>query len=463
MERNVITRERVDHKIIFVMVSLISFGLVMIFSVATSQSNMGLFMKQVVCMSIGLILVYVMQHMSIDLIRPFVVPAYVVSYIFIFMLLLPKPFTRTVNGATRWLNFGVAFQVAEFVKIAVIIMLAYTIEQNQSRKDGIGTEFLFILRLWVLGGLPTGLLLIISDDLSSSMVIAGITFMMSFVSSRGGFSWLLHIGLALLVVLGVTVAVIHVSQNLPTEAALMAGEVSFRTGRVAAWLHPENYTHSVGFQPTHCLYAIANGGWLGKGLGQSWQKSILPESENDVIFAIIIEELGIFGGIVLIGLFGVLVSQMSKVASRTKDLFGRMIVVGIIGHIMLQVIIHCGVCTNLLPNTGIGLPFISSGMTASFLQLAEMTLVLAVAREYIFRLNDQKSKMRRASREERRSKTPQGSIAAQKREQRIRHERHEEALKSRKMNSRSTSYRNTSFRSRRSKAKTSSRVTRTKR
>ncbi len=401
MERNVIYRDRVDHKILFTMVSLIAFGLVMIYSVASAQENLKLFYKQAACMIVGFTLVFFLRRIKMNyLLFKMAIPTYLLGYILIFMLRLPEPVTVTVNGATRWLKVGpVNFQVAEFVKLAVILMLAGWAEYARYRR-GLAEELGFILGGWVMGTIPAALLMFISNDLSSSLVVMGITFIMTFVSSRGKLSWIMHI-LAVLMVAGLVAASIYyVSQHMPTEAQVQANEVSFRLGRIAAWLHPERYVNTIAYQSVHCLYAIANGGWFGKGLGQSWQKASLPESENDVIFAIIIEELGIFGGLVLIFLFIVLVTLICKVAFNTKNLFDRMVCTGVASHIMLQVIIHCGVCTNLIPNTGIGLPFISSGLTATLFQLAEMTIVLSAASVHIFNRYNRKLQRDRKRRKE---------------------------------------------------------------
>ena len=383
MERKVIYRDRIDHKILFIMVSLIAFGLVMIYSVAISQNRISLFYKQLACMSVGFAGVFLLRRIKIDYMLYIMAwPAYVLSYGLTFMLLLPEPITVNVNGATRWLKVGpVNFQVAEYVKLAVILLLAWWIEYARYRR-GTLEEVIFIVGGWVLGGLPAGLLMVISNDLSSSLVVLGITFVMTFVSSRGWTSWILHILLFMLAVAAVILVVMYVERNMPDPSEV--NEVPFRIRRIAAWLHPERFADTIAYQSVHCLYAIANGGWFGKGLGQSWQKASLPESENDVIFAIIVEELGIFGGLVLIFLFIVLVTLIFKVALNQKNLFSKMVCTGVGTHIMLQVVIHCGVCMNLIPNTGIGLPFISSGLTAALFQLAEMTIVLSAANVHIF-------------------------------------------------------------------------------
>ncbi|MBR5047323.1 MAG: FtsW/RodA/SpoVE family cell cycle protein, partial [Eubacterium sp.] len=383
MERKIIYRDRIDHKILFIMVSLIAFGLVMIYSVAISQDRISLFYKQLACMSAGFAGVFVMRRIKLDyFLYVMAIPVYVISYGLTLLLLAPEPITVNVNGATRWLKLGpVNFQVAEYVKLAVILILALWIEYARYRR-GLQEEIIFVFGGWLLGAIPAGLLMVISNDLSSSLVVLGITFVMVFVSSRGWTGWIMHIMLFLAAVAGVIVIVMYVERNMPDPNDV--SEVSFRIGRIAAWLHPERYANTIAYQSVHCLYAIANGGWFGKGLGQSWQKASLPESENDVIFAILVEELGIFGGLVMLFLFMVLVTLIFKVAMNQKNLFSKMVCTGVGAHMVLQVVIHCGVCMNLIPNTGIGLPFFSSGLTAALFQLAEMTIVLSAANVHIF-------------------------------------------------------------------------------
>ncbi|MDO4977860.1 MAG: FtsW/RodA/SpoVE family cell cycle protein [Eubacteriales bacterium] len=388
MARNVKRLDRIDHKIIFVLVSLIIYGLVMIFSIVSVKGNMGVFFKQVLCMVAGLAMMYLFHFAHISILKRLTFLIYPAAYVAILFLLLPSPYTVTANGAKRWINVGgfFSFQVAEFVKLAVILMLALWVEMCKNREDSIKAELAYVIPGWFMGAIPAFLLYKISNDLSSSAVILGITFIITLVSSKNLVSIFLHILFVILAVVAVVMIVQNIRHHMPTEAQIEANEISFRTARIAAWLAPEKYAKTVGFQPLHCLYAVANGGWFGKGLGQSWQKSILPMSDNDVIFAIIIEELGIFGGLVLIFLFGVLVTLMCNVAYNIKDAYNRIIILGVVAHIVLQVLIHCGVCTNTIPNTGIGLPFISSGMTAGFFQLFEMAMVLSITRGYLFEI-----------------------------------------------------------------------------
>ena len=166
----------------------------------------------------------------------------------------------------------------------------------------------------------------------------------------------------------------------------MAMETSgnFRLRRILVWLNPEKYASEGGYQIMQALYAIGSGGFFGKGLGNSAQKMIIPEVQNDMILSIICEELGIFGGIFVLILFGYLLYRLFFIAQNAPDLFGSLIVTGIFIHIALQVILNIAVVLNLMPNTGVTLPFISYGGTSIVFLMLEMAIALSVARQIKF-------------------------------------------------------------------------------
>jgi cell division protein FtsW len=155
----------------------------------------------------------------------------------------------------------------------------------------------------------------------------------------------------------------------------------YRSTRIEAWLHPETAGTDAVFQTMMGLYAIGSGGLFGKGLGESLQKlGNVPESQNDMIFTIICEELGLFGAICLILLFILLIWRMMVIANNARDLYGSLLVIGVMSHIAIQVILNIAVVTNSLPNTGVILPFISYGGTSIIFLMAEIGLVLSVSR-----------------------------------------------------------------------------------
>ena len=200
--------------------------------------------------------------------------------------------------------------------------------------------------------------------MSSALIIVGIAFVMLFIASPK-YSHYIILGVA-----GVTVILVY----------LFTGS-GFRSERVAAWLDPESYAQGKGYQTLQSLYAIGSGGLTGKGLGQSVQKlGYVPEAQNDMVFSIICEELGLFGGIAVILLFLLMIWRFMIIANNAEDLYGSMIVIGVMAHISIQVILNIAVVTNVIPNTGITLPFISYGGTSVVLLLAEMGLVLSVSK-----------------------------------------------------------------------------------
>ena len=156
---------------------------------------------------------------------------------------------------------------------------------------------------------------------------------------------------------------------------------NFRLRRVLTWLDPENHTDTGGFQVMQGLYAIGSGGFFGKGLGNSTQKlGVIPEAQNDMILTVICEELGVLGAIVILLLFAFLLYRLMFIARNAPDLYGALIASGIFVHIALQVILNIAVVTNLIPTTGITLPFISYGGTSILFLMSEMGIALGISR-----------------------------------------------------------------------------------
>ena len=208
----------------------------------------------------------------------------------------------------------------------------------------------------------------------AAIIIFGIAILMLFVASPDYKRFFLIGG----IVIVAAVSFVLVLQSMDPEQLQKMG---FRSAHIMAWLAPENYASGTGFQTLQSLYAIGSGGLFGKGIGQSMQKlGFLPEVQNDMIFALICEELGIFGGICVIMLFVLLIWRCMVIASNASDLFGALLVVGVLGHVAIQVILNIAVVTNTIPNTGISLPFISYGGSSVMFLLIEMGLVLSVGR-----------------------------------------------------------------------------------
>ena len=188
-----------------------------------------------------------------------------------------------------------------------------------------------------------------------------------------------------LIIAGVGIALDVVTVIFLNATVSVDSSGSFLIRRILVWLHPEDFADDAGYQTIQALYAIGSGGFFGRGLGNSIQKlGSVPEAQNDMIFSIICEELGIFGGIIVLLLYAYLLYRLFFIAQNAPDMFGSLMVSGIFIHMALQVILNIAVVVNLMPNTGITLPFISYGGTSILFLMAEMGLALSVARKIKF-------------------------------------------------------------------------------
>lgn len=362
-----------DYSLLFIVLFLIGFGLVMIYSVSSYEANLeygdGAYYlkKQLFSSALGLVAMVFMAMVPYHFWERFATLGYVVSAILI--LLVMTPLGRESHGARRWLYVGISVQPAEIAKLGMILFLAsFICKMGRSIRTLKG--FLTVIAI------PAPICVMvwqITDNMSSAIIIFGIAVLMLFVSSPDYKKFVVAgtIGVALVAAL-----VYFIVQN-----AASAEGASFRFARILAWLDPEAYANGKGFQTLQALYAIGSGGVFGKGLGQSMQKlGFLPEAQNDMIFSIICEELGLFGAFAIILMFMLLIWRFMVIANNAKDLFGALLVVGVMGHIAIQVILNIAVVTNTMPNTGISLPFISYGGSSVMFLLIEIGLVLSVAR-----------------------------------------------------------------------------------
>ena len=262
---------------------------------------------------------------------------------------------QEINGSKRWLSLGpLSFQPSEFAKIAVILFLACVITKNvRKMKQMRYLLFVMLLILPIVG-------LVGASNLSTAIIILGIGAVLVFVASPkyAQFVWLCVSGAGFM---GIFLAL-----------------ESYRLERLAIWRNPEKYEK--GYQTLQGLFAIGSGGLFGRGLGASVQKlGFVPEAQNDMIFSIVCEELGLVGASFIILLFLILIWRFFMIATHAKDLFGALIASGAMAHMMIQVILNIAVVTNTIPNTGITLPFISYGGTSVMFLLLEMGLVLSVS------------------------------------------------------------------------------------
>ena len=365
-DRRLRTVKQVDIPFLLLVLLLLAVGLTMLYSASYAQSRYDTsyvsstryLQKQGLCAAIGLVCMWLFSRIPAKLWMRLAWPVYGLS---IGLLLLVLVMGQSVNGARRWINIaGIQFQPSEIAKFAVILLFARLTRLFGSRTR----EF----RYGVLGfGLALlGILvpLALEKHLSAIMLIGMVGVCMMFVAGTGK-QWLAA---------GAAAAVVFV--------LIYITFMGYAGDRVTAWLHPEQDPGDTGYQILQSLYAIGSGGLFGLGLGKSRQKYLyLPFQYNDYIFAVICEELGLVGAILIIALFSAMILRGYWIALRAADRFSTVLAAGLVTLIAVQTVLNLGVVTNLLPSTGIALPFFSYGGTALAVNLVEMGVVLSVSRQ----------------------------------------------------------------------------------
>lgn len=361
-----------DYSLLTIIIFLVCFGLVMLYSTSfySAQIKFGdgmYYFKRQAIISVGSIVVMIIvSKFDYHWYAHAAKAAYFVS--FFLMALVLTPLGIEAYGSRRWIKLplGQQMQPAEVTKLAIIIFIPLLIcKAGKHIKD---YKVLFKIFLW--GAASAAGVFFLTDNLSTAIIVMGMVCVMLFVAhpKTGPFVALAGAGVTLV---AVAIKLIDIA---------MDGSSNFRLRRILAWLHPEQYLDDGGFQVMQGLYAIGSGGFFGKGLGNSVQKMIIPEAQNDMILSIICEELGVFGIIIMLTLFGMLLYRLMFIAQNAPDLYGSLMVTGIFAHIAIQVIFNIAVVLNLFPTTGITLPFISYGGTSILFLMAEMGLALGVSR-----------------------------------------------------------------------------------
>ena len=363
-----------DYTLLFIVLFLLGFGLIMVYSTSSYEASISANLKydeayylkhQAFAAVMGFFAMIVVANIPYHCWERFATLGYFVSAILIVLVLTPLGIES--NGARRWLNLGLSVQPAEIAKLCMILFLAsFICKMGKGIRTGRG--------FWMVLMIPVPICVMvwkITNNMSSAIIIFGIALLMLFVASPDYKRFVLMGAAGVAAVAALVFAIIQMEHS----------DLGFRGGRILAWLNPEDYASGTGFQTLQALYAIGSGGIFGKGLGQSMQKlGFLPEAQNDMIFSIICEELGLFGGIAVILLFVLLIWRFMVIANNSSDLFGALLVVGVMGHIAIQVILNIAVVTNTIPNTGISLPFISYGGSSVMFLMVEIGLVLSVAK-----------------------------------------------------------------------------------
>ena len=361
-----------DYSLLFCIIFLTAFGLVMIYSASSYMAQLRydnasyFMMRQLKIAAAGLAMTIVISKMDYHWYAKFAVLAYGLSYV---LMIATSLVGKRVNGKRRWLVLGpIQFQPTEFVKIALIVLLATMITRLGKRINNWKA-----MGLVMVAAVPIAAI-VAANNLSSGIIIVGIAFVMLFVACKKSWPFFAcgGAGLAAIVSAGPIAVVLE-------KIGLLK---PYQLERIHVWLDPEAYPQDGGFQVLQGLYAIGSGGLVGKGLGESIQKmGFVPEAQNDMIFSIICEELGLFGAVSVILIFLFMIYRFMLIANNAPDLFGALLVVGVMGHIAIQVILNIAVVTNTIPNTGITLPFISYGGTSVLFLMVEMGMVLSVSNQ----------------------------------------------------------------------------------
>lgn len=366
-----------DYSLLAVLVFLVCFGLVMLYSTSAYSAQvkfgdgMFYFKKQAMISAGSFVWMWFVSRINYHRYVPF---AKYIFYIAMFLMALVyfTPLGIDAYGSKRWLQlpFNQQMQPSEVMKIAVILFIPVILCRIGTRVRTV--KDLAPALIW--GGIGAFGVYWLTDNMSTGIIVMGIVCVMIF---------LMHPKTApFMAAIAAGVAAIGVGAQI--LGRIMTTSESFRLRRVLVWLDPEQYAGDGGFQVMQALYAIGSGGFFGKGLGNSAQKLIIPEAQNDMILSIICEELGIFGFIVILGLFGFLLYRLMFIAQNAPDLYGSLIVTGIFAHIAIQVIFNVCVVLNVIPTTGITLPFVSYGGTSILFLMTEMGIALGVSRTIKF-------------------------------------------------------------------------------
>ena len=352
-----------DYGFLGMVFMLLGFGLVMLYSssaytAALHYGSPTYFLKKQAMMAMaGLFAMFVMARFPYRSWLKLDKMAYVGTLILCVLVLF---IGYSAKGQARWIPIGgIRFQPSELAKPAITVAIASWIYKKRDKLLYV-EHLVFGLGITVIMAFP-----ILLNNLSTAAIVVGIGFGMMLVATRRK--------LELFGLSGVLIFLAAIGTKL---------KGGYRSSRIANWRHPELASDDQGYQILQGLYAIGSGGPFGKGLGSSAQKlGKIPEVQNDMIFTVIVEELGVFGAVCVVIMFMVLLWRMMFIANHAKDMFGSFLVIGIMIHVSLQIILNIAVASNAIPNTGVTLPFISYGGTSLIILLAEMGIVLSVSRD----------------------------------------------------------------------------------
>ena len=365
-----------DYNLIAIVVILCAIGLVMVYSTSyyTAVDTFGdrfyYLRKQLIATFVGLILMlFISKIINVKYLNSKFLIYFFLFFSLFLMLLVLSPLGFEAYGARRWISIPVfgSVQPSELFKIAYILFISWYLSRRKTDNSNIKTvihvaviSMLFVVYIWK-----------VTDHLSAGIIVFLIGIVMSFVANKN------TVRLSIFFVAVISIGYLFlrfISKNLVKMSN------SFRINRILVWTNPEEYIDRGGYQIIQALYAIGSAGFIGRGLGKSTQKlGFIPEAQNDMIIAIFCEELGILGLIVLLMLFGYLLYRLLLIAKNCEDLFSFLVVVGIFAHISIQTVLNFCVVLNVIPTTGITMPFISYGGSSIVFLLSEIGLALALS------------------------------------------------------------------------------------
>ena len=357
----------VDIQFLVAVYILLAFGLLMVLSAsspiayaskATNHDSFFYFKKQFLWAILGSVGMLFTANFDYHKFKRLAFPILVVSVLLLLLVLIPG-IGRKINDARRWIYIGpMNFQPSEVAKIAVIVFMAYSLSKNYKELNSFSVFLMYIAIIGIIAGI-----IMMEPHFSCTMLIVSTAVIMLFVAGAKIRHFMI-LGLA-----AVPVIVFAIVQ------------APYRLARVTTFLDPFADIQGEGWQIVQSLYAIGSGGIFGAGIGQSRQKFMsIPEPQNDFIFAILAEEFGLLGAILVSLMFIFLIARGVKIALKAPDLFGALLTTGIITMIAIQALVNIAVVTSSIPVTGMPLPFFSYGGTALAITMAEMGIVLNVSR-----------------------------------------------------------------------------------
>lgn len=351
---------------------LLSLGIIMVLSasapsaLSTTGNSYTYVKKQLLFAIAGLFVMFFLSKVDYRFYKKYYWYIYFVSWMVLLLVVVPG-LGYSVKGATRWIKIGgFQFQPSELTKIGMIIFFAGYLSDHKSELQEFKRGFLKPLAFLIP---PIGILYVVQNHFSVSLVIAVIVLVMMFMAGSR-LKYFLVVGI---VVVSAILGLLGIMQ--------MKGSESFRLDRISTYFDPWADAQGTGYQTVQSLYAIGSGGMFGLGLGNSKQKYLyIPEPHNDFIFSILAEELGFFGCILVIALFAIFIWRGILVSMKAKDMFGSLVAIGITTLIAIQAVINIAVVTGTVPTTGMSLPFFSYGGTALLLLLANVGILLNISR-----------------------------------------------------------------------------------